>query len=202
MTVLAGRRGARVAGWALPGFTLLVLVATLVLLGLECGVMDAGRIAFYVLGAMAVALYAGIGGLITTRIPGNAIGWLLELIGLLLAVSLFAEQYALRGLAAAPGSLPAVRPVGALSGGMAVLALIQVVFLVLLFPDGRLPSRRWRPVLWGAFVVLAGAASAAAAGGHDRRWRADQRAAGRRALLTGLRWGSSPGMAGSATCSR
>jgi hypothetical protein len=87
---------------------------------------------------------AGIGGLITTRIPGNAIGWLLELIGLLLAVSLFAEQYALRSLAAAPGSLPAVRQVGALSGGTAVLALIQVVFLVLLFPDGRLPVLRYR----------------------------------------------------------
>ena len=161
-----GRRPrARTAGWALPGFTLLVLVATLVLLGLNAGVMDAGRIAFYVLGAMAIALYAGIGGLITTRMPGNAIGWLLELIGLLLAVSLFAEQYALRGLAAAPGSLPAVRPVGALSGGTAVLALIQVVFLVLLFPDGRLPSRRWRPVLWGAFVVLAGAVAQQLQGG-------------------------------------
>jgi hypothetical protein len=59
-------------------------------------------------------------------------------------VSLFAEQYALRGLAAAPGSLPAVRQVGALSGGTAVLALIQVVFLVLLFPDGRLPVLRYR----------------------------------------------------------
>jgi signal transduction histidine kinase len=165
MTVLAGRSRARVAGWFLPGFTLLVLVTTLVLLGLNAGVMDAGRIAFYVLGAMAIALYAGIGGLITTRMPGNAIGWLLELIGLLLAVSLFAEQYALRGLAAAPGSLPAVRPVGALSGGTAVLALIQVVFLVLLFPDGRLPSRRWRPVLWAAFVVLAGAVAQQLQGG-------------------------------------
>ena len=51
MTVLAGRPRARTAGWALPGFTLLVLVATLVLLGLNAGVMDAGRIAFYVLGA-------------------------------------------------------------------------------------------------------------------------------------------------------
>jgi hypothetical protein len=37
MTVLAGRPRARVAGWSLPGFTLLVLVATLVLLGLDAG---------------------------------------------------------------------------------------------------------------------------------------------------------------------
>ena len=47
--------------------------------------------------------------------------------------------------------------------GRAVHALAQIGeliesgrFLVLLFPDGRLPSRRWRPVLWAMFVVLAG----------------------------------------------
>src|SRR5207344_2665306 len=50
--------------------------------------------------------------------------------------------YALRGLAVAAGSLPVVRQVGALSEVTLVLVLCQLVFVVLLFPDGRLPSRR------------------------------------------------------------
>ena len=78
---------------------------------------------------------------------------------------MFTEQYALRGLTAAGGSLPAVRQVGALAGAAAVLAAIQLVILVLLFPDGRLPSRRWRPVLWGAYVALAGAVAQQFQGG-------------------------------------
>jgi signal transduction histidine kinase len=159
MTVLAGRQRARVASWSLPGLTMLIAVATLVMVGLDAAVMDTGRIVFYVLAVLAVTLYAWIGRLLTARLPGNAIGWLLSLIGLLLASSMFAEQYSLLGLATAPGSLPAVRQVGALSGLTADFAFIQVIFVVLLFPAGRLPSRRWRPVLWGVFVTLAGAAA-------------------------------------------
>ena len=165
MAVLAGRRWVRVVAWSLTGLTLLTLFAALVLLGLDARVMDSGRVAFYVVCALAVAVYAGIGRLIATRLPGNAIGWLLGLIGLSLAASLFTEQYALRGLAVAAGSLPAVRQVGALSEVMLVLVLCQLVFVVLLFPDGRLPSRRWRPVLWGAYVALAGAVAQRLQGG-------------------------------------
>jgi hypothetical protein len=39
---------------------------------------------------------------------------------------------------------------------MFVLTFAPMFFLVLLFPDGRLPSRRWRPVLWALFAVAAG----------------------------------------------
>ena len=165
MAVLAGRRWVRVVAWSLTGLTLLMLIAALVLLGLDARVMDAGGVVFYVVCALAVAVYAGIGRLIATRLPGNAIGWLLGLIGLSLAASLFTEQYALRGLAVAAGSLPVVRQVGALSEVMLVLVLCQLVFVVLLFPDGRLPSRRWRPVLWGAYVALAGAVAQRLQGG-------------------------------------
>jgi hypothetical protein len=66
------------------------------------------------------------------------------------------EQYALRGLVAAPGSLPVAHLAGWLSEVMFVLTFAPMFFLVLLFPDGRLPSRRWRPVLWALFAVAAG----------------------------------------------
>ncbi len=156
MAVLAGRRRAQAASWALAGLAVLLSVAALVLTGLNGGHLAAGRTGTYVLLALTVGLYAGTGRLIVSRLPGNAIGWLLGLIGLSLAVTMLTEQYALYGLATAPGSLPAARLAGWCSGTTAALTIELVFFLVLLFPDGRLPSRRWRPVLWAMFVVVAG----------------------------------------------
>jgi hypothetical protein len=97
----------------------------------------------------------GPGRLITSRRPGNAVGWLLGLIGVSVATSTFAEQYALYGLATARGSVPGARLVGALAGAAAELTVVMLLFLILLFPDGRLPSRRWRPVAWMLFAVTA-----------------------------------------------
>jgi signal transduction histidine kinase len=154
MAVLGGPRRYRAVAWSLTGFDLLVLIAALVLLPFNARVMGAGRIGTYAFAAVAVAVYAGVGGLIAARRPGNAIGWLLGLLGLALAASLFLEQYGLLGLATAPGSLPAVREVAALGNATQMFAVIPLIILVLLFPDGRLPSRRWRPVLWGAIEVL------------------------------------------------
>ena len=107
MAVLAGRRRAQAASWALTGLTVLLLVAALVLTGLNGGHLTAGQVGTYVLLAPTVGLYAGTGRLIVSRLPGNAIGWLLGLVGLSLAVTMLAEQYALYGLATAPGSVPA-----------------------------------------------------------------------------------------------
>ncbi len=89
----------------------------------------------------------GAGRLIASRLPGNSVGWLLCLTGLSLAATMLTEQYALYGLATAPGSVPAARLAGWCSDVLAALTLVQLLFLVLLFPDGRLPSHRWRPVL-------------------------------------------------------
>jgi hypothetical protein len=60
-------------------------------------------------------------------------------------------------VALAPNDLPL--PGGALAGWLAMLAQnsfpISIIFLVLLFPDGRLPSRRWRPLAWAMGIFLA-----------------------------------------------
>ena len=153
MTALVSRPGARALGWGLAGIILLVLAGALVLLPFNLGVMTPTRIGAYAFAVVAVVVYAGVGGIIAARVPGNPIGWLLCLLGLALAASLFLEQYGLRGLATAPGSLPAVRQIAALGTSATLLAIAPLIMLVLLFPDGRLPSRRWCPVLWGAIAV-------------------------------------------------
>jgi signal transduction histidine kinase len=146
----------RVVAWSLAAVTVLALVAALVLVGLNAGRVGGGRVGAYAFLAVAVLVYAGTGGLIASRLPGNAIGWLLCLTGLSLAASMLTEQYAVYGLATAPGSLPAARLAGGLSAATAAGAVFPLLFLVLLFPDGRLPSRRWRPVLWAMCVVVVG----------------------------------------------
>ena len=151
----SGRR-TQVAAWSLAGVTMLGLAAALVLLGLNDGKIAASRIGLYGVFAAAVVVYAGTGRLIASRVPGNPIGWLLCLVGLSLAAAMLTEQYALYGLVTAPGSLPGGRVAVWLSGVTFVLTFGPIPFLVLLFPDGRVPSRRWRPVLWVMFVVLAG----------------------------------------------
>ena len=153
------RPPAQVFGWVLGAFAVALLVPTLVLLGLNVSHIDAGRMFSVAVLAVAAVAYAGAGRVISRRLPGNAIGWLLGLVGLSIAAATFTEQYALYGLVTARGSVPAAREAGALAGGTASLTIALLLPLILLFPDGRLPSRRWRPVLWMMFVVLAGWAS-------------------------------------------
>jgi hypothetical protein len=150
------RNRTQALAWALTALAVLLLIAAMVLLGLNAVQVDTTRILLSAILDLAVLAYAGSGRLITSRRPGNAVGWLLGLIGVSIATSTFAEQYTVYGLATARGSVPAARQVGTLAGAAAVLTVILLLFLILLFPDGRLPSRRWRPVAWALFLVTAG----------------------------------------------
>ena len=142
--------------WSLTVLTLAVLAAALVLVALNATRMGASRIGLQAFLSAAVLMYAGCGRLIASRVPGNAIGWLLGSIGLSLVTSMFAEQYALYGLATAPGAVPAPKVVGCGAATAAAVTVLLLFYVVLLFPDGHLPSPRWRPVLWAMAVVFTG----------------------------------------------
>jgi hypothetical protein len=103
----------------------------------------------------ALLAYPTVGALIASRRPRNPIGWLLIVVGLGAAVSGFAAEYGVRALLAHPDSLPGGR-VAAWIEEVVFSGLILVGFalVLLLFPHGRLLSRRWRPVAW--LAVLAG----------------------------------------------
>jgi hypothetical protein len=150
------RRWVRVAAWPLAGFTTGVLVPALVLAALNAGRLGTVRTGSDFLLTVAVGVGVATSQLVIRRLPWNAIGWLLALIELSLAASMFTDQYALYGLATAPGSLPAARTAGWAAGVLATVTVLLLAFLILLFPDGRLPSRRWRPVLWALVVVTLG----------------------------------------------
>jgi hypothetical protein len=102
------------------------------------------------------ATYGIVGWIIASRRPDNAIGWVFLAIGLSQAIDVFAGVYSTYGLAVAPGSLPFAAELS----WVAVWAwapgfMLLVTLSVLLFPDGRPPSPRWRPVLWASFAVMA-----------------------------------------------
>jgi signal transduction histidine kinase len=96
-----------------------------------------------------------VGALIVARRPTNRIGLVLLGIGLGGAVSGVAGQYAVHTLLADPGSLPAGAWAAWLWSATVVLVVPIFVFLPLWFPDGKPPSRRWRPVGWLGWIVLA-----------------------------------------------
>ena len=99
--------------------------------------------------------FATLGALISSRRPGNVMGWIFLATGILGGVQIFFGQYATVALANDGPVLPG----GAIAAWLAMLAQnsfpVSILFLVLLFPDGRLPSRRWRPLAWAMGVFLA-----------------------------------------------
>jgi hypothetical protein len=97
----------------------------------------------------------GIGWLIATRRPENPIGWMLLAIGFFYALTQLSEAYVLYGRVAAAGSLPLPDLMSWLSHLIWAPAYMLLILLPLVFPDGRVPSRRWRPVVWMAGIALA-----------------------------------------------
>ncbi len=102
-----------------------------------------------------------IGLVIASRRRENTLGWLLLAAGLALGVSNFCRAYALRALVVDPGSLPAGRGFAWLSNWIWTIPISLLPLLFLLFPTGRLPARRWRPVAWFSGAVLLVLASSA-----------------------------------------
>ena len=106
----------------------------------------------------AIALvFSAVGALIASRRPGNAIGWLFLGAGVAAGVSAVAGSYADYWVEARVG--PALLgKTAALYGDLSWIPWILVpsTFLLLLFPDGRLLSRRWRPVAWCAAAAIGG----------------------------------------------
>jgi signal transduction histidine kinase len=115
--------------------------------------------------AFAVGAVGGaVGALIVSRHPGNAVGWIFCGSGLAVAFTSFGLHYSGRALLVAPGSLPAGHEANWLVVVVQLGWVPLFTFLPLLFPDGRLPSRRWRPLAWATGLVMAGLAVVLAAG--------------------------------------
>jgi hypothetical protein len=146
-------RAASWLAWSVWGFTLALLVVAL----LSPKTEENGLVILLPLATGAIA-WSTVGAVVASRRPENAVGWILWAMGLLSGVALFAGQYATYALLVHPGSLPGGELVGLLSSWIWVPIIGLLIFLLLLFPNGQLPTRRWRPVAWiGGAVIAMGA---------------------------------------------
>jgi signal transduction histidine kinase len=109
--------------------------------------------------------FAAVGAIVASHRPANPIGWLFQAEGLGFAVGVATDALARHAITAgtAPSTVAWADWLGAIGGELGFL----FVLAVLLFPDGRLPSPRWRVVAWliiagEALLVLMAVASSAA----------------------------------------
>lgn len=140
-------RPARPIPYALVALTVLVMAGEVVVsLQNEAGLTTSGVILPFV--CLVPLSFSLVGALIVSRASGNRIGWLLIAVGVGFALSIFTSDY--------PGVTEAgngtTRPGGVyvawVSTWIGVVGLSSLFLLVLLFPTGKPPGQRWRPVLW------------------------------------------------------
>ena len=102
---------------------------------------------------IALFLVASIvGGLVASRHPSNPIGWILCSFTAIQGVSLVLEGYTEYYLSSGGGSLRVAEAAAWVNNWSYVSAFLTVTLVLLLFPDGHLPSRRWAPALWCCLV--------------------------------------------------
>jgi hypothetical protein len=143
--------------WAVCALSLALTALTFLLIALNLSLN--APIYFYWFESTIIAVgYPVIGAIIASRLPAHPIGWICCAIGVLAAVQHFSGEYAIYALRTPHPE--------ALLGGYAMLwvslwawilvfGLIEI--LLFLFPNGRLPSKRWRPLAWlsGALTLMA-----------------------------------------------
>jgi hypothetical protein len=159
-----GRAPVRLA-WAALALSLGLLVLSRVLSWLPTDPTGDDHDSSESVATVAVVVLALVGAMITIRRPQNRIGWIVSASVLLWAVGGAADAYAAHGLRSPQVSLPAEQVMAWLGSWTWAPPLgVLVTFLFLLFPDGQLPSRRWRPVAWLAAAATAGVTIAYAFG--------------------------------------
>jgi hypothetical protein len=159
-------RAASWLAWSLAALSMAMFLATVALSVLARPAhipsgSSASRTVVDLLVSVPILAFPIVGAMIASRRPRNPIGWICLADGLLWTFLGLLDYYSVYGVAK-PGSVPFPAAMAGLSLWLWVPTVgLPAIYLVLLFPDGRLPSRRWRPLAWlaGAVIVLASVGS-------------------------------------------
>ncbi|UCH60814.1 MAG: hypothetical protein JSV61_04860 [Anaerolineales bacterium] len=128
----------------------LLLVAFFVLPAINPGIQRYG----YWRESVFIPAYAIVGLLITTRRPDHLVGWLYALAALAGAIQDMAGQYATTSFTSTSLQLPGGEWAAWVAQLSQFVTLSTLLFLLLLFPSGRILSRRWRPVAWALIAGI------------------------------------------------
>jgi hypothetical protein len=139
---MSGRTASWLA-WSACAFSLALTALTVLLI--VSLIRSDTPIYYYWLETSMVALgYSTVGAIVASRLPESPIGWLFCAIGFSFGVVHFSAEYAIYALLTPSRSLPGGEAFAWLTSWVGIFGLGIVVFLDLLFPNGRLPSARWR----------------------------------------------------------
>ena len=162
------KRTATWLAWSLCTLSLALTTLSLLLLALSVSHPDVHIFDHWLDSTLAAIAFSTVGAVVAPRAPSdNLIGWLFCVGGLLFAVTHFIAEYAIYTLLTAPGSLlPGGEAAAWLASWLWLPQLYSVALVMLLFPDGRPPSRGWRWFTWlSVLLVLVGAVWSALAPG-------------------------------------
>src|SRR5215218_1563799 len=138
-------RTAALLAWSLWALSMALTALSLILLILNSSHPEVPVYTFWAENVLFSVGYSSVGAVIVPRIPSeNPTGWLFCAIGLLWAVVHVIGEYVIYALLATSGSLPAGVLASWIYSWLWVPSLGLVVFLGLLFPNGRFLSSRWR----------------------------------------------------------
>ena len=150
------KRTASWLAWSMCALCLTLTPLSLLLLVLGLSHSEVPHFRYWeVVDAVIAPSFSTVGAVIVSRSsPKNPIGWLFCAAGLSTGVSQFSAQYAIYALLAAPESLPAGYAAAWIFSWLPFPQLGLATFLLLLFPNGRLPSRRWRWFFWLSLLLI------------------------------------------------
>lgn len=140
--------GVAVLAWVLAGTVFVLAVASLLLARLNGG--DLGVVGF----SLPFLTFAGVGAVVASRRPENPLSWYLLAIPVSIWLYALLQQFATYVLVTRPGALPGGTTAAWVATPLWVpAAVLTLVVMPLLFPDGRPLSSRWRGVGWAAVAV-------------------------------------------------
>jgi signal transduction histidine kinase len=138
------------APWVIVGTGLTLIIPT-VWLGVRNGSLSEDP--FIIVAIITLNGWAIVGALLASKNPGNPIGWLMIAFGLGFLVGGLSSEWATYAYGTNPGALP-LRTFWAWLGNWWFVVIPTPIFVLLLvYPTGRVRSKRWKPVLW-AFIGL------------------------------------------------
>ena len=130
--------------WSLWGFSLTLTVLALLLLALNLSHPHTHIFDDWLDSTLNAVFFSTVGAIVASRRSENLVGWLLCLYALAQSISYFSAQYAIYALLAQPDLFPAGEAMAWISSWLLPIIIGFSVFFIMLFPTGRLPSRRWR----------------------------------------------------------
>jgi hypothetical protein len=138
------KRTASLLAWSMWALSLALTAFSLLLLALTLSHPGVPIYSSWLEETLIAMGCSTVGAVVASRRPENTIGWLFCIVGLLFAVDHFCAEYGIYTLLASPGAAPAGEMIVWVTVWLWVPTLAVGVFLLLLFPDGRLPGSAWR----------------------------------------------------------